>query len=43
MWDVGYEMWDVKETVLDLTSDLLVNSLVESRIRLKLVNDLETA
>jgi hypothetical protein len=43
MWDVGYEMWDVKETVLDLTSDLLVNSLVESRIRLKLVNDLEAA
>jgi hypothetical protein len=50
MWDVGYEMWDVKERVSDLTSqishltsDLLFNSWVESRIRLKLVNDLEAA
>jgi hypothetical protein len=50
MWDVGYEMWDVKEWVLDLTSqishltsDPLLDSWVGSCIRLRLVNDLVMA
>ena len=50
IWDVGSEMWDIKEWVLDLTSrishltsDLLLNSWVASRIRLTLVNDVEAA